>query len=284
MIFISKMKNSLKPIKCRNYELKFDKTVIMGVLNVTPDSFSDGGSFFDYEKAIGHARQMVKDGAQIIDVGGESTRPGSLPISEKEELRRVKPVIRALAREIHIPISIDTYKPKIAEECIKAGAGIVNDISGLADRNMLKILKKYQAPVVVMHMKGKPRTMQKNPQYRDAVSDIKKFLKGKIEKSKKFGIRDIIIDPGIGFGKTTEHNLQIIKRLGEFKELGCPILIGPSRKTFIGKITGLSVNERLEGTLAAIAISAMNGANIARVHDVKECARAIQVADAIRGA
>lgn len=276
--------NSLNPIKIGNHGLRFDRTIIMGILNVTPDSFSENGLFFDFNKAIQHAKQMIDDGADIIDVGGESTRPGSLPISEKEELRRVKPVIEALAKEIKVPISIDTYKPRIAEECIKAGADMVNDITGLANKNMLKILKKCKVPVVVMHMKGKPKTMQKNPQYKDVVADIKKFFKEKIAIAKKNGLKDVIIDPGIGFGKTTEHNLQIIKRLNEFKELGCPILIGPSRKTFIGKITGLDVNERLEGTLAAVAISVMNGANIVRVHNVKECARAAKTAYAIRSA
>lgn len=278
------MKNSLKTIKCRNFELKFDKTIIMGILNVTPDSFSENGLFFNQKKAIEHARQMVKDGAQLIDVGGESTRPGSLQTPEKEELRRVKPVIEALAKEIDVPISIDTYKPRVAEESIKAGASMVNDITGLASKGMLNAVKKYQVPVVVMHMKGKPKTMQKNPQYKDVVKEIKKFFKEKIAIARKAGIKDVIIDPGIGFGKTTKHNLQIIKRLKEFKELQCPILIGPSRKSFIGSITSLPVDERLEGTLAAVAISVINGANIVRVHDVKECFRAVKIADAIRRA
>lgn len=276
------MKNSVKPIRCGNYELKFDNTILMGVLNVTPDSFSDGGLFFGPKKAIEHAKQMVNDGAQIIDVGGESTRPGSLPISEKEELKRVKPVIEKLLKETNVPISIDTYKPKVAEECLKLGTHMVNDVTGLTNKNMLNIVKKYQMPVIVMHMKGKPKTMQKNPKYKDVVVDIKKFLKDRIAKARKAGIKDIIIDPGIGFGKTTEHNLQILKRLNEFKELKCPILVGPSRKTFIGNITGMPTNERQEGTLAGVAIAVMNGANIVRVHDVKECKRAVQIADAIR--
>ena len=264
--------------------MKFNKTIVMGILNVTPDSFSENGLFFDFDKAINHARQMAKDGAQIIDVGGESTRPGSSPVSEKEELMRVRPVIEALSKEIDVPISIDTYKPKVAEDCIKAGASVVNDITGLANKDMLKILKKHQVPVVVMHMKGKPRTMQKNPKYNDVVKEIKKFFKEKIAIARKAGIKDVIIDPGIGFGKTTEHNLQILKRLNEFKDLGKPILIGPSRKTFIGNITGLPLNERLEGTLASVSIAVMNGANIVRVHDVKECKRAVQIAGAIKGA
>lgn len=271
-----------KKLECGKYKLSFDKTIIMGILNITPDSFSDGNLFLDFDKAFEHAKQMAKDGAQIIDIGGESTRPGSLPITEKEELKRVKPVIEALSKEIDIPISIDTYKPKIAEECIKAGADMVNDITGLASKKMLNVVKKYKVPVVVMHMKGKPKTMQKNPSYKDAVNEIKKFLRKRVSIARKEGIKDVIVDPGIGFGKTTEHNLQIIKRLQEFREINCPILIGPSRKSFIGNITGLPVNERLEGTLASISIAIINGANIIRVHDVKECKRTIQIADAIR--
>ena len=276
------MNNHLKPIRCGNYELKFDNTIIMGVLNVTPDSFSDGGLFFDHKKAIEHAKQMFKDGAQIIDVGGESTRPGSLPISEKEELNRVKPVIEKLLKEVNVPISIDTYKPRIAEECLRLGAHMVNDVTGMTNKNIINIVKKYQVPAIAMHMKGKPKIMQKNPRYKDVVKEIKLFLKNRISAARKAGIKDIIIDPGIGFGKTTEHNLQILKRLNEFKELKCPILLGPSRKSFIGNITGMTADERLEGTLAAVAIAVMNGANIVRVHDVKECKMAVQVADAVR--
>lgn len=271
-----------KPLLCGKYKLSLDKTIIMGILNVTPDSFSDGGLFYNTDKAVEYAKQMVKDGAQIIDVGGESTRPGSAPISLKEELRRVKPVIKRLLREVDVPLSIDTYKPEIAGECLKLGVHMVNDITGLANKDMLRIVKQYGVPVIVMHMKGKPKTMQKNPNYKDVVDDIKQFLKNRIAKARKAGIKDVIIDPGIGFGKTTEHNLQILKRLSEFKELKCPILVGPSRKSFIGNITGMPPNERLEGTLAAVAIAIMNGANIVRVHDVKECKRAVQIADAIR--
>ena len=278
------MENSLRPIRCGNHELKFDKTAIMGILNVTPDSFSENGLFFDFHKAIRHAIQMINEGADIIDVGGESTRPYSSAVSEKEELKRVKPVIEKLLREVNAPISIDTCKPRVAEECLKLGAHMVNDVTGLGNKDMIDVVGKYQVPVVVMHMKGKPKTMQKNPQYKDVVADIRNFFRGRIARAGKYGIKDIIIDPGIGFGKTTGHNLQILKRLNEFKELRCPIMIGPSRKAFIGNITGMPASERLEGTLAAVAIGVINGANIARVHDVKECKRAIQVADAVRSA
>ena len=276
------MENSLKPIRCGNHELKFDNTIIMGVLNATPDSFSDGGLFFEQKKAIEHAKQMVKDGAQIIDVGGESTRPYSDNISEEVEIRRVTPIIKKLVKELDVPISIDTYKPKVAEDCINLGVHIVNDITGLRNLKMIELVAKYKVPAIIMHMKGKPKIMQKNPKYKDVVAEIKKFLKDRIVKARKSGINDIIIDPGIGFGKTTEHNLQILKRLNEFRELRCPILAGPSRKSSIGDITGMPVDERLGGTLAAVAIAVMNGANIVRVHDVKECKSAVQIADAIR--
>jgi len=274
----------LKAIKCGKFELKFNKTLIMGILNVTPDSFSDGNLFFDAGKAIEHAKRMVKDGADIIDIGGESSRPGSEPVSEKEELIRVSQIIKKLKGEINVPISIDTYKPRVAEGCIKLGASMINDINGLRNEEMINAAAKYKVPVIIMHMKGSPKTMQKNPEYRDVIKEIKLFLAQQIKKAKKGGIKDMIIDPGMGFGKTTEHNLQILKNLSKFKELKCPILVGPSRKSFIGNITGLAVNERLEGTLAAISISIMNGANIVRVHDVKECKRAVMVADAVRNA
>lgn len=271
-----------KYLKCGEYKLNLEKTIIMGVLNVTPDSFSDGGLFFDFGKAVEHAKQMAKDGAQIIDIGGESTRPYSKIISEEEELRRVISIIKSLVKEIDVPISIDTYKPKVAEECIKAGAQMVNDIKGLRNKDMIDAVKKYQVPVVIMHMKGNPKTMQKNPQYEDVVNEIKKFLKERIDRARRAGIKEILIDPGIGFGKTTQHNLEILKRLNDFKDLDCPILVGPSRKSFIGSITGSPVNERLEGTLASVAIAVMNGANMVRVHDVRQCLMAVQVADAIR--
>ena len=276
--------NFFKPIKLGNHELRFDRTIIMGVLNVTPDSFSDGNLFFDAHKAVEHAKQMINEGVDIIDVGGESTRPGSEPVAEKEELRRVKPVIEQLLKETDAIISIDTYKPGVAEECLKIGAHILNDVTGLNSKKMMAIVKKYNVPVIIMHMKGKPKSMQKNPKYNDAVNEIKLLLKKRILAAKKFGIKDIFIDPGIGFGKTTQHNLQILKRLNEFSELKCPIVIGTSRKSFIGSVTGLPVHERLEGTIASISIAIINGANVVRVHDVKECKRAVQIADVINGA
>jgi dihydropteroate synthase len=256
----------------------------MGILNVTPDSFSDGGLFNDVEIAVAHGKKMVSDGADVIDVGGESSRPGAAPLSEKDELDRILPVVTRLLAEVSVPISIDTYKPLVANACLKAGAHLINDITGLTNPEMLKVVAKYKVPVALMHMKGTPKTMQQNPVYPDLLEQITAFFQEQITTAHKTGIQHIIIDPGIGFGKTVEHNLQILKHLGEFKRLGCPILVGPSRKSFIGVITDLSVQERLEGTLAAITVAIMNGANMVRVHDVKECMRAIKVVDAIRGA
>jgi dihydropteroate synthase len=272
----------LTPIIWKDHTLRFEKTLIMGVLNVTPDSFTDGGRFKDIEAAVSHGKKMVEEGADLIDIGGESTRPGSRPISEKDELTRVLPVVKRLLDEVSVPLSIDTYKPQVADVCLRAGAHLINDITGLIKPEMRTTIAKYNVPVVLMHMQGVPKTMQKNPIYQDVVAEISTFFEKQITSARNERIQHIIIDPGIGFGKTVEHNLQILQRLEEFKIHGCPILIGPSRKSFIGGITGLSVNERLDGTLAAVTIAVMNGANIVRVHDVKECKRALQVVDAVR--
>ena len=241
---------TLSPIVCKDYTLRFEKTLIMGILNVTPDSFSDGGLFTDVDTAVAHGKKMVSDGADVIDVGGESSRPGSAPLSEKEELDRILPVVTRLLDEVSVPISIDTYKPLVAEACLKAGAHLINDITGLTNPEMRKVAAKHNVPVVLMHMQGTPKTMQQNPIYKDVIGEIKAFFQEQIATARKAGIQHIIIDPGIGFGKTVEHNLQILKHLGEFKTLSCPILVGPSRKSFIGMITGLSVKERLEGTIS----------------------------------
>jgi len=275
---------TLSPIICKEYTLRFEKTLIMGILNVTPDSFSDGGLFDNVDTAVAHGKKMVSDGADLIDIGGESTRPGAAPLTEKEELGRILPVLTQLLHEVSVPISIDTYKPHVADTCLKAGAHLINDITGMTNPEIRKIVAKHNVPVVLMHMKGTPKTMQQNPAYQDLLGEITTFFQEQIHKAQKQGIQQIIIDPGIGFGKTVEHNLLVLKHLGVFKTLGCPICVGPSRKSFIGTITGLSAKERLEGTLAAVTIAIMNGANIVRVHDVKECKRAVQVIDAIRGA
>ena len=272
-------------LNCRGgYSLSFDKTVVMGVLNVTPDSFSDGGLFVDVESAVTHAKQMVSKGAGIIDVGGESTKPGSEPVSADAELARVAPVIKRLVAELEVPISIDTMKPLVARECLELGVHLVNDVTGLRDAKMAEVAASFNSPVVIMHMQGEPKTMQENPSYTDVVSDVLGFFRERIKKAEDAGVKDIVIDPGIGFGKTTSHNLQLLKRLSEFKELGKPILVGPSRKSFIGNISNLPVSERLEGTLAAVSIAVLNGANLVRVHDVLQCKRAVEIAEAIRDA
>ncbi|MCS7228534.1 MAG: dihydropteroate synthase [Candidatus Kryptonium sp.] len=265
-------------------EFDFSKrTYIMGVLNVTPDSFSDGGKYFTVDSALAHAMKMIEDGADIIDIGGESTRPGSEPVSVEEELRRVIPVIKEIVKRSDIPISIDTYKAEVARQALDNGAVIVNDISGLKfDEKMAEVVSSYKASVIVMHIKGTPKTMQQNPYYDDVISEIYDYLNESVKIAKSAGIEQIIVDPGIGFGKRLVDNLEIIRRLREFKSLGYPVLIGVSRKSFIGHILNLPVDERLEGTAGAVAISVWNGANIVRVHDVKEMARVVKIVDAIK--
>ncbi len=263
------------------------RTLVMGILNVTPDSFFDGGKFFRLESALERARQLIREGADIIDIGGESSRPGAEPVPEEEELRRVIPVIRALRQESSVPISIDTYKASVAEAALEAGATMVNDISALRfDSRMVKVVARAGVPVVLMHMRGEPRTMQQNPVYADVVREIKEFFAERIAFARAHGIEKILIDPGIGFGKTVAHNLEILRRIGEFRELGCPIVIGVSRKSFIGRLCGtdedpLPPSERLEGTIASNVIAVLNGAQIVRVHDVAAHKRALAIVDAI---
>jgi len=265
--------------------IKYDlssRTHIMGILNVTPDSFSDGGKFQNVDQAVRYAMKMVEDGADFIDVGGESTRPGSEPVPLDEELRRVIPVIERLVKLTNIPISVDTYKSEVAERALNSGAVIVNDISGLQfDKSMSKTVAQLKASIILMHIKGTPRTMQIAPEYKNLIEDVCSYLETSVRIAKENKIEQIIVDPGIGFGKTLQHNLEILRRLNEFKRFGFPILIGPSRKSFIGKILDLPVDQRLEGTIAAVVVGVMNGANIVRVHDVREVKRAVQVIDAI---
>ena len=259
-----------------------ERTHVMGILNVTPDSFSDGGKYYDIDKAIRHGLAMVEDGADFIDVGGESTRPGSESIPIDEELRRVIPVIERLVQETEIPVSIDTYKSAVAEEALAAGAVIVNDITGLHfDAQLADVVSRHGASIVLMHIKGAPRTMQDCPEYQNVIEEICSYLREGIRIAQSKGIEQIIVDPGIGFGKNLSHNLEIVRRLSEFHRLECPVLVGPSRKSFIGMILDLPVEERLEGTAAVVAVSIMNGANIIRVHDVKEMKRVASVVDRI---
>jgi dihydropteroate synthase len=280
---ISKIQYTLR---CRKRTLTLGKrTLLMGVLNVTPDSFSDGGLFFDKEKAIAHGIRMVEEGADIIDIGGESTRPGSKPLELDEELRRVIPVIESLSKKVGVPISIDTYKSAVAQRAIEAGAEIINDISALNfDPNLAQVAAKENTPLVLMHIRGTPETMQKNVYYESLLSEILHSLKDSIRMAESAGVdpRQIIVDPGIGFGKTVEDNLFIIKNLYEFRILGKPILLGTSRKSFIGKILNAEAGDRLEGTLSSIAIGVLNGAHVIRSHDVLQTRKAIAVADAIR--
>ncbi|MBU3923263.1 dihydropteroate synthase [Patescibacteria group bacterium] len=271
----------------QSFSLDFSKkTYLMGILNVTPDSFSDGGRYFDRTLAIKRAYEMVEEGADIIDIGGESTRPGSEPVPLQEEIARTIPVIEEISKKIKVPVSIDTYKAEVAKRALDAGASIVNDISGLRfDPEMPKVVSRYKVPVVIMHIKGTPKNMQANPIYEALIPEIMDYLRESIKLAVESGIAEdkIIIDPGIGFGKTFDHNLEIIKNLHEFKYLEKPILIGLSRKAFIGKILDdAPAPERLEGTAAAVAISILNGANIIRVHDVEEMKKVALVADAVK--
>jgi len=275
-------------LRCRRRTFHLgERTLLMGVLNITPDSFSDGGLFFDKTKAIAHGLKMVEEGADIIDIGGESTRPGSKPLGLEEELRRVLPVIEALSKETDVPISIDTYKSEVARRAIEAGAEIINDISGLHfDPELARVAAKENTPVVLMHIRGTPETMQKDVHYGSLFSEIIAYLNEGIRRVESAGVapEQIVVDPGIGFGKTLEDNLLLIKHLSEFRILGKPILLGTSRKSFIGKILDAQPDQRLEGTLSSIAIGVLNGAHIIRSHDVLQAKRAIAVADAIRRA
>lgn len=264
------------------------RPLIMGALNVTPDSFADHGRYFEHSAALDHARALVAAGADILDIGGESTRPFAEPVPLEEELRRVIPVIAALAPEITIPISIDTYKAPVARAALAAGASIINDISALRfDPEMASLVAAHQAPVVLMHMQGTPRDMQRHPHYDDLLGEIKAFFRERLDFALSQGIsRDLVIlDPGIGFGKTWEHNLKIIRHLDTFLDLGCPLLLGPSRKAFIGHLTGQPAGEERDvGTLAALAVGILRGARILRTHNVAYAHQFLAVLEAILGA
>jgi dihydropteroate synthase len=269
----------------REYDLS-QRTLIMAALNVTPDSFSDGGRFFALEKAVNQGLQLAEAGADILDIGGESTRPGSNPIDEKEEIKRISPVIRELKRQIAVPISVDTRKFRVAQKALDEGAEMINDVSALRfDGEMATVAAQNQVPVVLMHMRGRPEDMQVHPQYDDLLGEILGFFQERLDYSQSRGISKerIILDPGIGFGKSLEekHNLQILKNLAVFKVLGHPLLVGTSRKAFIGKILGLPPEEREEGTMATVAAAILYGANIVRVHEVERMRRVVRVIDEI---
>ena len=261
--------------------------MVMGVLNVTPDSFSDGGLFDDPDDAVKQGLRMAEEGADIVDVGGESTRPGSDEVSIEEEIDRTVPVVRRLAAELDIPISIDTRKSEVARAALDAGAVIVNDVSGGRDPLTFEVVREAGAGLVLMHMLGEPKTMQEDPHYEDVVRDVREYLGARLDAAVAAGIERerLCVDPGLGFGKTYQHNLELMREIDSFLDLGTPLLVGPSRKSFIGKALGdAPIEERLEGTLAAVAWMAGHGAHIVRVHDVEETVRVLKVVDAIRGA
>lgn len=271
---------------CAGYELDLGKrTHIMGVLNITPDSFYDGGVSLKVEGALKKAEKMIKEGADIIDVGGESTRPGAQPISSHEEKKRILPVIREIRKKFSIPISVDTYKAETADAALAEGANIVNDIGGLRlDPEMAGVAARYKAGVIVMHIQGTPQTMQDAPVYYELLKEIREYLGESVNMGIKAGIPEdrFVVDPGIGFGKTYAHNVQILKNLSTFLDLNKPILVGLSRKSFLGERTGLPVRERLEGSLAASVAAILKGASILRTHDVRETKRAAEVADLLK--
>jgi dihydropteroate synthase len=260
------------------------RTYVMGILNVTPDSFSDGGRFVEPQAALDHAMVMAEAGADFIDVGAESTRPGSRSVPAKEQLARLLPVLRAMKKRVRVPVSVDTTSATVAQAALREGAAIVNDVSALGgDRRMAAVVARAGVPCILMHMKGRPRTMQQNPEYSDLMAEVVSFLATALARGEQAGIerRQMLVDPGIGFGKTVNHNLEILRRLAELESLGAPVVVGPSRKRFIGAATDAPPGERLEGTIAACLLAAANGANVVRVHDVKPVVKALRLADAI---
>jgi len=298
--------------RARQFEFRFPRpALIMGIVNVTPDSFSDGGKYLDADAAVAHALELVAQGAEILDIGGESTRPGATPVGEKEELRRVLPVIKKLAAKVKIPLSIDTTKPAVARVALEAGASIVNDVAAaqradtfarssafkrsiaFAETNRLKaelqtdamwrIISEFRAGYICMHAQGLPRTMQKNPAYQNVVREVGKFFRERLEKLNVCGVSSdqVVFDPGIGFGKTLEHNLQLLANLRRFTKLKRPLLVGVSRKSFIGKLLGATLNERLPASLACATLAVADGVQIIRAHDVAETVQAVRQAEAL---
>jgi dihydropteroate synthase len=271
-------------LRCRDLVLSLDRVAVMGVLNVTPDSFSDGGLWLDPETAIKHGVEMVAEGAAIIDVGGESTRPGAEPVPEEEELRRVLPVIEALIEQVEVLLSIDTRKPSVAERAVEAGATIINDTAGEeSDRSMDRVAAETGAAIVVMHSRGTPATMRSLTDYEDVVTEVKDFLARRAEELSDVGAPGgtVALDPGIGFAKDPRQNMTLLRRLEEITELEVPILVGTSRKSFIGATLDLAEDQRLEGSLATVVMSVMKGVRIVRVHDVEPTVRAVRMTEAI---
>jgi dihydropteroate synthase len=273
--------------RCREHTFELDdRALVMGVLNVTPDSFSDGGRFFDPDAAIAHGRALLEEGADVIDVGAESTRPGSEPVPAEEQWRRLGPVLATLSGEPGARLSVDTSSAVVARQALAVGAGVINDVTALSDPEMAGVVADSGAGLVLMHMRGRPADMQRDPAYRDAPREVAEWLAGRLAQARDEGIAEdaLALDPGIGFGKTLEHNLELIARLDELVALGRPIVVGVSRKSFLGKILDLPVDQRLESGLAAAAIAVFQGAAVIRAHDVAATRRAVAIAAAIREA
>ncbi len=270
---------------CGHYQLDLNRPHVMGIVNVTPDSFSDGGKCSTTELAVAHALQLIEEGADILDIGGESTRPGATPVNLEDELDRVIPVIYALAKQVNIPISIDTYKPAVMQAALSMGASIINDVRALQEEGAMQIAAQSNAGVCLMHMQGMPQNMQINPAYGDVVGEVRQFLIGRVDEAVSHGIAKerILLDPGFGFGKTTAHNIALIQHLDDLSEIGLPLLVGLSRKSVLGKIAGGGEQARLHAGLAASVISVMKGAKIVRVHDVKATVDALKVVAATMG-
>ena len=272
--------------RARQFTFAFPRpALVMGIVNVTPDSFSDGGQFLAADKAVAHALELVGQGADILDIGGESTRPGATPVSEAEELRRVLPVIEQLAGRVTVPLSIDTVKPAVARAALTAGASIVNDIAANRDdETMWRIVAETGAGYVCMHMQGSPQTMQSDPCYRDVLGEVEDFFRDRLKRLNDNGVLtdQVVFDVGIGFGKTVDHNLQLLASLGTFTKLGRPLLVGASRKSFLGKLLGVDVAERLPASLACACLAVAEGAQIIRTHDVAQTVQAVRLTEAIR--
>ena len=271
--------------RCRQHELTLgDRTLLMGIVNVTPDSFSDGGAFLDSTSAVEHGVRLVDEGADVLDVGGESTRPGSEEVPVDVELARVVRVVEQLVKQVDVPVGVDTRKPVVARAALDAGAAIVNDVTAGADPEMFTVVRDAGAGLVLMHMRGEPKTMQHDPHYDDVVREVRDFLAGRIGAAVAAGVprAQLCVDPGIGFGKNLGHNLQILRAIGAFHELRVPVLVGASRKRFIGQLTGVEdPADRIEGTAGAVAWCASQGVDVVRVHDVREMQRVVDVVDAI---
>lgn len=267
---------------CGQFQFDLSRPIVMGIINVTPDSFSDGGYHASTAAAIAHARKLIEDGADILDIGGESTRPGAAMVSLQEELDRVLPVIEGL-RDISIPLSIDTYKPEVMRAALAAGASMVNDVNALQAEGALEAVAKSDAAVCLMHKQGTPQTMQQQPSYQNVIAEVGNFLRERIDAAETAGImrQRIVVDPGFGFGKTLAHNLDLLRGLGEFRKLGVPVLAGLSRKSMLGTITGRDVNERMAASVAAALLAVQRGASIVRVHDVRETVDALKVLNAV---